>query len=311
MNIIKSLNKLSNDNNSENYIIKRLSNVKFFNITYRVKCNNDTYIVRECEEQDHYDFLKSVNIEMENYNICPPSLLYDDENKIIVSKYIEQKPFKYIDKNSIIELLNKITILQSINIPDNTIITKVKSNEEWLSDDNYKLHKKWYNLYKAINKKLKEELGICLNHNDLHPRNIVFNNSELYIIDFEFITYDHKFRDIGTILLFIDKHELYNHYKNLTVKEKILLDISFIENLLYYSKTIKELCEYNETIIIDYNSIKLFDKFIETIHLNPLQPKDNYILTLMCGKTAEQKIKELYSSYPEHIDYINSFFTFE
>jgi hypothetical protein len=308
MNIIKSLNKIVNDININNCKILRVSLAKNFNITYRVKYNNDTYIVRECENKEHYDFLKSVNIEMEKYNICPPSLLYDEENKIIVSKYV--KTNKNITKANIEDVLNKITILQNINIQYNTILEHLQTDITWLDYEQYVYHKKWCNMYKTINRKLKEELGIFTCHSDLHLHNILFNNNEIYLIDFEYITKDHKFKDIATLMLFIDKN-IIHEILNLNIKEKLLLDISYIEVLLYYSKLIKEICKEPQCFTINYNEIITINSYGDILKHNLLDPKENYLASVMSGKTAEQKIKELYSLYPDHIDYINSFFTFE
>ena len=210
-----------------------LKNQGFNNISYLVKTTTNKYILRVFRSND------SVNISR-NFE-------YEILKKIYKLK-ITSKPI-FINKEfmiyEFIHGIHKSKLLTKDLINLTKHIKKIHSIKPKIKSYNIKQDLKIYNLFlndfkskkilneanRALNaiNNLKKELA--LSHHDLNPKNIIFNNKEIKIIDWEYAGVNDIFFDLASVCIEFnltknqEKILLNNYFNGNSIKKKKKLDL--------------------------------------------------------------------------------------
>lgn len=190
------------------------------------------------DRENEFALLKSIQY----LDLAPKALYVDASNGILIWEYVlgAEIIFDSADiKQSIRSLGKCLRTIHSIDIPENS--TDIFSNSmslyhELLRDtaDAY-LFKKASNLYNEL---LNDDVSKVLSHNDLHKKNILWNDA-FYFLDWEYAGMNHPCFDIASLVRSFqlskkEVHELsigYSFNTKLFNQEKIKKWIEFIEYL--------------------------------------------------------------------------------
>lgn len=190
------------------------------------------------DRENEFALLKSIQY----LDLAPKALYVDASNGILIWEYVlgAEIIFDSADiKQSIRSLGKCLRTIHSIDIPEN--LTDIFSNSmslyhELLRDtaDAY-LFKKASNLYNEL---LNDDVSKVLSHNDLHKKNILWNDA-FYFLDWEYAGMNHPCFDIASLVRSFqlskkEVHELsigYSFNAKLFNQEKIKKWIEFIEYL--------------------------------------------------------------------------------
>ena len=190
------------------------------------------------DRENEFALLKSIQY----LDLAPKALYVDASNGILIWEYVlgAEIIFDSADiKQSIRSLGKCLRTIHSIDIPEN--LTDIFSNSmslyhELLRDtaDAY-LFKKASNLYNEL---LNDDVSKVLSHNDLHKKNILWNDA-FYFLDWEYAGMNHPCFDIASLVRSFqlskkEVHELsigYSFNTKLFNQEKIKKWIEFIEYL--------------------------------------------------------------------------------
>ena len=158
-------------------------------------CANRLAIDRENE------FMLLKNIQY--LDIAPKALYVDPTNGISIWEYVqgEEVTFHPADTNQSMRSLGKsLRVIHSIAIPEHS--ADIFSNSMNLyhdllehTSDAY-LFNKASNLYNEL---LKDDVSKVLSHNDLHKKNILWND-EFYFLDWEYAGMNHPCFDIASLV---------------------------------------------------------------------------------------------------------------
>lgn len=190
------------------------------------------------DRENEFALLKSIQY----LDLAPKALYVDPSNGILIWEYVlgAEIIFDSADTKQSIGSLGKcLRTIHSIDIPENS--TDIFSNSmslyhELLRDtaDAY-LFKKASNLYNEL---LNDDVSKVLSHNDLHKKNILWNDA-FYLLDWEYAGMNHPCFDIASLVRSFqlskkEVHELsigYSFNTKLFNQEKIKKWIEFIEYL--------------------------------------------------------------------------------
>lgn len=190
------------------------------------------------DRENEFALLKSIQY----LDLAPKALYVDPSNGILIWEYVlgAEIIFDSADTKQSIGSLGKcLRTIHSIDIPEN--LTDIFSNSmslyhELLRDtaDAY-LFKKASNLYNEL---LNDDVSKVLSHNDLHKKNILWNDA-FYLLDWEYAGMNHPCFDIASLVRSFqlskkEVHELsigYSFNTKLFNQEKIKKWIEFIEYL--------------------------------------------------------------------------------
>lgn len=190
------------------------------------------------DRENEFALLKSIQY----LDLAPKALYVDPSNGILIWEYVlgAEIIFDSADTKQSIGSLGKcLRTIHSIDIPEN--LTDIFSNSmslyhELLRDtaDAY-LFKKASNLYNEL---LNDDVSKVLSHNDLHKKNILWNDA-FYFLDWEYAGMNHPCFDIASLVRSFqlskkEVHELsigYSFNTKLFNQEKIKKWIEFIEYL--------------------------------------------------------------------------------
>lgn len=190
------------------------------------------------DRENEFALLKSIQY----LDLAPKALYVDASNGILIWEYVlgAEIIFDSADiKQSIRSLGKCLRTIHSIDIPEN--LTDIFSNSmslyhELLRDtaDAY-LFKKASNLYNEL---LNDDVSKVLSHNDLHKKNILWNDA-FYFLDWEYAGMNHPCFDIASLVRSFqlskkEVHELsigYSFNAKFFNQEKIKKWIEFIEYL--------------------------------------------------------------------------------
>lgn len=190
------------------------------------------------DRENEFALLKSIQY----LDLAPKALYVDPSNGILIWEYVlgAEIIFDSADTKQSIGSLGKcLRTIHSIDIPENS--TDIFSNSmslyhELLRDtaDAY-LFKKASNLYNEL---LNDDVSKVLSHNDLHKKNILWNDA-FYFLDWEYAGMNHPCFDIASLVRSFqlskkEVHELsigYSFNTKLFNQEKIKKWIEFIEYL--------------------------------------------------------------------------------
>lgn len=222
--------------------LELLKNQGFNNISYLLKTSIKSYVIRVFKSNSSVNISREFEFKIQKLaykkDICSKPIFLN--NKFMVYEY--QKGFHKtkLKTHELKTLVLKIKKLHQIKIK--TISYNIKkdllSYKKILKDE--KSQKLLQNSFKNLNtlKKYKKEL--VLTHHDLNPKNIIFRNKKIKIIDWEYVGTNDKFFDLASVCI---EFSLNN------IEEKILLKTYLkkikkndIKKLELYKKIYKNLC---------------------------------------------------------------------
>ena len=165
------------------------------------------------DRQNEFMLLKHI----QHLDIAPKALYADSSNGISIWEYIQGKEaiFHPPDTNQSIRSLGKsLSAIHSIAIPEHS--ADIFSNSMSLYHDllehtpDAHLFTKALNLYHEL---LKDDVSKVLSHNDLHKKNILWNDA-FYFLDWEYAGMNHPCFDIASLV------------KNFELNEKEINELS-------------------------------------------------------------------------------------
>ena len=228
---LEQLNKY-NIFNEELKSLELLKNQGFNNISYLLITTNKSYVIRVFKSKE------SVNISRKfEYKI----------QKKAYKKNLASKPIFLNEEFMIYEYQKGIHKTKLSNLELKNLVSKIKIFH------NFKIKEKAYDLSldlenyskKLTNKKSTKLINKCLKsiktikklkyepvltHHDLNPKNIIFKNGSIKIIDWEYAGINDRFFDLASVCI------EFNLNKN---EEKVLLDSYFRRKKNYHKIKLK------------------------------------------------------------------------
>jgi thiamine kinase-like enzyme len=258
----KHLKKLKIFKNERILSFKLLKNQGLCNKNYFIKTTKNNYILRYFLQNGQENINRKVEFYIQNKafkkNIASKALYLEKNQKFMISRYVKGKHKERLNTKNIkklassIKKLHNIKLKKEINIYDfNLDIKLYKKN--LINDKSKKIIKKTIKINEKINK-LKKDIVLC--HNDLNPKNILFNKNIIKFIDWEFAKYYDKFFDLAIVCVeykFDKKQQnifLKSYLKNLKNEDE--------EKLKLFKKLYKNLC------LLWYENISLFSSLTIT-----------------------------------------------
>ena len=178
-----------------------------------------------------YDYLNIPPIIKKLHNKIPTikSSIYDDLTCVKnINRYysiiLESDKLSYIYKSIITNnSVNKDYVLKNIKSNNN------KSKDNYLNLLKQSTETNHSNLAKFIRKYAKSRLNqsLCMSHNDIHFGNIIYNNTQYHLIDYEYSGYNSFEYDIAN---FINELTLYGY--NLTLYDRIRIYLKYDKSIL-------------------------------------------------------------------------------
>lgn len=205
------------------------------NSNYIFQINNKRYILRIPSKDNKNNFINEGKILdiISPLNISP-LIKYHNTKGVLVSEFIPSSKITLEIYNSKAFIYNTVLSLKKLHTNKCDIFfnpfNEIYKNIDYLKDINYNFQ---HDLNGILNKlKYIEEiyrdnmdLGLC--HNDLNTSNILYTESNVFFVDFEFSGIGDIFFDLATLSWFLNdklKMELLNSYFgyfNLSLKEKL------------------------------------------------------------------------------------------
>lgn len=236
----------------KNHKLKKLGGLN--NKNYLIDYYNNFYVLRLPNKDNSNDFLSEHSIlSLVNSKKLSPHIIYHNkENGILLTKYLDNSAVNIntlTTRNFLKSLsisLKKLHNLEALSYFDP--FKDIEDNFKFLKKNNFKFNHdidifiEKMNFLK-VNLTKNISLGLC--HNDLNISNVLFKNSEVKFIDFEFSGMNDIFFDLATISWFLSDHlrnYLIFEYFGYTDKEKIkkLNDYLFIVKLWNASWSLKK-----------------------------------------------------------------------
>ena len=211
--------------------LELLKNQGFNNISYLLKTTEKSYIIRVFKSNE------SVNISREfEYKIQKKAHKKDITSKPIFlnEEFMIYEYNKGIHKTKLLktelkDLVLKIKTFHKFKINGNSYDLKqdLKDYSQKLTSEKSK--KLISKSFKSIKKLAKYKYEPVLNHHDLNPKNILFTQNSLKIIDWEYAGINDRFFDLACVCVEFkltkneEKIVLNNYFKNLKKYHKIKL----------------------------------------------------------------------------------------
>ena len=244
--------------------------------------NNNKYIIKILRKENNnlFVFFDTFFIILENLN---STLYIDKKNNIIIEKFIEGniiKNEKLFDTDFLNNFFDKIEYihLQKPNIIKENIISKyIFTLNNYLVSKNIFIDEIDYfqNKYNCLNidySNANNNDELCYSHNDLQKFNIIDNNGDIVIIDWEYSGYTYKYFDQCNCIVL-----LYYQY------------------IIDYDKNF-DLLKYIRLLIKKYNIDKLYVKYLMLISC--------YTWILWSFVKFDLLHNNFYLDYKDHLVYI-------
>lgn len=230
---LQKLKKLNIFKNQTLIELKKLPFQGYCNINYLLVTTNNRYLIRVFKRKNSVnisrDFEYFIQKKASKKNIAPKPLYINNKKTYMITEFLEGKHKNNLDKKELKELIKTIKKLHKIKIDQKPYkIEKDLDNYKKILDD--KLSKNIINDTKKRLLKIKKyDNHFVTSHHDLNPKNIIFYNSKIKFIDWEYAGVNSVFFDLASICVEfkIDKI-LYNfilkfYFKEVKKKHKILL----------------------------------------------------------------------------------------
>ena len=249
---IEQFEKYNIFKNEEILSLELLKNQGLNNISYHLKTSKNSYVIRVFKSIDSVNISRSFEFETQKKayknNIATKPIFFNENFMIYeYKKGIHKKNLLSFDVKN---LALKIKKLHNINAKTKAYDIKkdLQYYKKNLKDE--KNQKLITQCFKSLNNLKKYKKELVLTHHDLNPKNIIFHNSSIKIIDWEYAGLNDKFFDLASICV---------EFKFNKTKEKLFLK----KYLLNYSKKNKtKLSHYK---IIYTNICKLWFETINNL----------------------------------------------
>ena len=220
-----------------------LKNQGFNNINYLLKTSKDKYIIRVFKSNSSVNISRKFEFDTQKkaytHNIAAkPIILNNDFMVYKYSKGIHKTKLSKIDIKNLVLKLKKFHSFKTIN-KTYDFNADFKEYKKTLKDN--KSQKLIIDSIKILNKLKKYKLQLGLVHHDLNPKNIIFLNNNIKIIDWEYAGTNDIFFDLATICI---------EFRLNSKEERILLNSYFplfksffTIKLKYYKLIYTNLCE--------------------------------------------------------------------
>ena len=148
---------------------------------------------------NRYLDLTITNQLIEN-NLFPKIFFLSTQHDLLIYEYISSNKRLSLTSKFIKQLGIKLRKAHSIKLPNKYISFKSQLNnyEQILFDHPKKnIVKKAIKLFKDIP---EDKRDLVFSHNDLNPTNILFNNDDVYFIDWEYASINSRYYDLSKII---------------------------------------------------------------------------------------------------------------
>ncbi len=238
LQIIKNLNIFKDELIS----FVKLENQGFNNINYLLKTSEKSYIIRVFKSTNSVNISREFEFKVQKKafikNIAPKPIYLNDT--FMIYEYTKGIHKTKLSKRNLLNLTSKVKKIHKLKLTSNIYNLKAdfKMYKKELKDEkSKKLLEKSFKSLKEI-KKMKIQLGLV--HHDLNPKNIIFKNDNIKIIDWEYAGLNDIFFDFASICI---------EFKLSKEDEGILLKNYFYKNksfhkikLKHYKIIYKNLC---------------------------------------------------------------------
>ena len=143
--------------------------------------------------------LKITNQLIEN-NLFPKIFYLSKQHDLLIYEYISSNKRLSLTPKFIKQLGTKLSKAHSIKLPNKYISFKSQLN-------NYKKILLDHPKKNIVNKAIKlfkdipeDKTDLVFSHNDLNPTNILFNNEDIYFIDWEYSSINSRYYDLSKII---------------------------------------------------------------------------------------------------------------
>tara|TARA_B100001250_G_scaffold151619_1_gene130123 strand:- start:178 stop:1023 length:846 start_codon:yes stop_codon:yes gene_type:complete len=173
--------------------------------------------------------LKNLNMKTNRYldltitnqliknNLFPKILFLSKEHDLLIYEYISSSKRLSLRPKFIKQIGIKLSKAHSIKLPNQYISFKSQLNNYekiLLEHPKRNIVKKAIKLFKDIP---EDKSDLVFSHNDLNPTNILFNNDDVYFIDWEYASINSRYYDLSKIinsynLNILDINNFFVHY---------------------------------------------------------------------------------------------------
>lgn len=209
--------------------LETLKNQGFNNISYLLKTTSSSYVIRVFKSNESVNISREFEYQIQKKayknNLASKPIFLNE--KFMIYKFIEGIHKTKLSKTELKNLTLKIKKFHSFKTKEKPYDIKkdLQNYDKNLNDiKSKKLIKEAFKSLFSL-KKLKKEL--VLSHHDLNPKNIIFKNNSIQIIDWEYSGISDRFFDLACVCVefSLNKNE-----------EKILLN-TYLRNYKKYHKT--------------------------------------------------------------------------
>lgn len=249
---IEQLKKYHIFKDEEILSLELLKNQGFNNISYLLKTSKNSYVIRVFKSNDSVNISRSFEFETQKKaykkDIATKPIFFNENFMIYeYKKGIHKKNLSSFDVKNLALKIKKLH-----NISAKTKVYDIKKDLQYykknLKDE--KNQKLITQCFKSLNNLKKYKKELVLTHHDLNPKNIIFHNNSIKIIDWEYSGLNDKFFDLASVCV---------EFKFNKTKEKLFLK----KYLLNYSK--KDRTKLNHYKIIYTNICKLWFETINNL----------------------------------------------
>ena len=173
----------------------------FSNKNYTFQCQNSTYLLRKFVLRDR-DRELEYKIQLLAYEkgIAAKPFLLDTDNDLMICEFLEGKHKQILSREEIKKIVKVLKKLHTAQIDGEMIILEKLFN----------VHTKEVKEAFTALEKYPKEMVLC--HNDLNPKNMIFSNESLKLIDWEFAGMNDLYFDLACVSVEFDLNVLDEAY---------------------------------------------------------------------------------------------------
>lgn len=208
--------------------LEMLKNQGFNNISYLLSTTENSYVIRVFKSNESVNISREFEYQIQKKahtkNIALKPIFLNE--KFMIYEYKNGIHKTKLSSSELIKLVSKIKKFHNIKVKTKTYDIKKDLQNYNKNLDDIKSKKLIKEAFKSLFllKKFKKEL--VLTHHDLNPKNIIFRNNSIKIIDWEYAGLNDRFFDLACVCVefSLNKNE-----------EKILLN-TYLKNYKKYHR---------------------------------------------------------------------------
>ena len=181
------------------------------NRVYKLHQNNQTYLYRELLRDDRDRELEwSIHQKAYVLGISSKPIVYDREQGVMISSFIQAKHKDTLSLDEIIALAHTLREFHSIDVVSNQFEIDIK--------------KQTSQIRQALQVAQNYSKEYVTSHNDLTKNNLLFSYNKIYLIDFEYAQSNDRYFDLASLCVEFGLDE---------VQTKLLMD-NYFESGFYH-----------------------------------------------------------------------------